>query len=403
MMQRSLARVLVVLVCVSAGNLLAEDVATHEQVNMISVAREGAASLQTLAATPDGKIVALVGLPRNAAPGTQTKTPLGKVLLLDDSGKELAGWPLDFSGQSIGVGPEGAVYVAGDGQVARFSREGTLLARSEVPHLAAILKDQDKLRQQAEAQLKAQTESIAETVKSFTTQVQALKDKGEDQLTAVEKQQLKSLEVNLKAYEQFAGRKQSIESAITSLTSRLRIINSITATDKEVFIACGELKGYGYAVWRMDLDFKNPQQVLKQLGGCCGQMDVQARGDKLFVAENTRHRVGQYDREGKQIAFFGKRDRESAGECFGGCCNPMNCRVAANGDVYTAESEGVVKRFNAAGEFVSLVGVVKLTGGCKNVAVAASPLGDKVYFCDLPGSRIIVLGQKNATTAASSE
>lgn len=34
---------------------------------------------------------------------------------------------------------------------------------------------------------------------------------------------------------------------------------------------------------------------------------------------------------------------------------------------------------------------MKLTGGCKNVAVAASPEGDQVYFCDLPGSRIIVL------------
>ena len=59
--------------------------------------------------------------------------------------------------------------------------------------------------------------------------------------------------------------------------------------------------------------------------------------------------------------------------------------------------------FNAAGEFVALIGTAKLTGGCKNVAVAASPSGDRVYFCDLPGSRIIVLAQKSTTRAASAE
>ena len=104
---------------------------------------------------------------------------------------------------------------------------------------------------------------------------------------------------------------------------------------------------------------------------------------------------------GKLVSHFGKRERESEGECFGGCCNPMNCRIGAGGEIYTAESEGVVKKFNAQGEFVALIGTVKLSGGCKNVAVAASPKGDRVYFCDLPGSRIIVLAQKTATAAGS--
>ena len=187
---------------------------------------------------------------------------------------------------------------------------------------------------------------------------------------------------------------------MTQLTSRLRIINSITATNKEVFIATGELKGYGYAVWRMDLDFKNPSQVMSKLSGCCGQMDVQAQGDKLYVAENTKHRVGQFDQSGKFLTSFGKRDRESVGECFAGCCNPMNCRIMSNGDVYTAESEGVIKKFNSKGEFVALVGQAKLTGGCKNVAVAASPDGDTIYFCDLPGSQIIILKKSPAPVSA---
>jgi hypothetical protein len=133
-------------------------------------------------------------------------------------------------------------------------------------------------------------------------------------------------------------------------------------------------------------------------------MDIQARGDSFYLSENTKKRVAQYDRSGKFVAAFGQSGRESDGLSFGGCCNPMNCRLAVSGDIYTAESEGIVKRFSAAGEFLGLVGYAKLTGGCKNVAVAASPKGDKIYFCDLPGSRIVVLAEKqSAATAAGGE
>ena len=50
-------------------------------------------------------------------------------------------------------------------------------------------------------------------------------------------------------------------------TGRLRIINGITISEKDIFIACGETKGYGYAIWRMDHDFKNAKQVLASIGG----------------------------------------------------------------------------------------------------------------------------------------
>jgi hypothetical protein len=38
--------------------------------------------------------------------------------------------------------------------------------------------------------------------------------------------------------------------------------------------------------------------------------------------------------------------------------------------------------------------VVKLTGGCKNVAVAVSADAKKIYFCDLPGSKFHILEKK---------
>ena len=88
-------------------------------------------------------------------------------------------------------------------------------------------------------------------------------------------------------------------------------------------------KGYGYRVWRTDLNFQNAVAIVDGLSGCCGQMDIQCCGDEVVVAENSRHRVVRYDADGKTIASFGKRSRDGAGECFGGCCNPMNTRASA--------------------------------------------------------------------------
>jgi hypothetical protein len=95
-----------------------------------------------------------------------------------------------------------------------------------------------------------------------------------------------------------------------------------------------------------------------------------------------------------EIGGYGSRATANDPECFGGCCNPMNLRAGKDGDVYTAESEGIIRRFGPKGEFLGVVGQVSLTGGCKNVAVGASPDGSKVYFCDQPGSRIIVMSKK---------
>ncbi|MFQ3593377.1 MAG: hypothetical protein SNJ82_09370, partial [Gemmataceae bacterium] len=102
----------------------------------------------------------------------------------------------------------------------------------------------------------------------------------------------------------------------------------------------------------------------------------------------------RYDREGKEIARHGKRGQDTDPECFGGCCNPMNLRANAQGEVFTAESEGIIKRYSSKGDFLGTVGYAPLTGGCKNVGIGASPDGSRVYFCDQPGSAILILAKK---------
>ena len=79
----------------------------------------------------------------------------------------------------------------------------------------------------------------------------------------------------------------------------------------------------------------------------------------------------------------------------------MNLCFLGDGDVITSESEGLVKRFSPSGEFLGFIGKAKVGGGCKNVAVAASPDGKKVYFYDLQGSKIIILSRRESAKSDS--
>jgi hypothetical protein len=120
-------------------------------------------------------------------------------------------------------------------------------------------------------------------------------------------------------------------------------------------------------------------------------MDVQASNDRLVVAENTRFRVGVYDRDGKPLSHFGSRDR-TAEEGFGSCCNPMNVRCCAGGDVLAAESSiGNIKRFDGEGKLVQLVGKAKIGAGCKHVAVAWDAARDRYYMMNVDKGTICSL------------
>jgi sugar lactone lactonase YvrE len=72
----------------------------------------------------------------------------------------------------------------------------------------------------------------------------------------------------------------------------------------------------------------------------------------------------------------------------------MNVRADADGRVYTAESEGIVRVFDKDGKAQGILGSVKITGGCKNVAIALSKDGNTVFFCDQPASKIHVMTRK---------
>lgn len=375
--------------------------ASHEQtVEVRVVGSDNKTRLQTLTMTADNRVLALVATPRGF--GAPLKNAKAEVQSFDLSGKKLDTWPLSFHAHSIGAAADGTVYVAGNGMVARFDKAGKPIGEAEeLPHITELFKDKEALRKKAEEQLKKEKEQNAvmfkQIIKQSEDRIKKLEAVKPEERTKSQSQQLKQAQMLLTTYQNMEkeGNSRTVEQVIANMTGRVRIINSIAVSEKDVFIACGETAGWGYVVWRFDRDMKNPCQILKGLGGCCGQMDVQISGSDIIVAENTKHQFARYDREGKKLGSYGKRGTDTDPAAFGSCCNPMNTHCAGgSGDIFTAESEGVVKRFSAAGSFIGVAGTVKISGGCKNVAIGVSPDGEKIVFCDQPGSKFYVLAKK---------
>lgn len=352
-------------------------------------------ALQTMCSDSKGNILAVVSAPRYGEP-TKSKCN-SEIQIFSQDGKAIREFEVPFLVQAIAVAPSGIIYVAGDAHLATYEADGKLIKKLELPHIAKVSGNQDELKKNAEAQIKQEKQSFEQSIKSIKDMKTKLEAKKDEDRSARDKQMIKQYEQILKSYEEqekyYASR--TVEAVVAETLTRLRYINSVAVTEKDLFIVCGETKGWGYAVWRMNHQFEEPKQVMSGLSGCCGQMDLCCEGDNLLVAENTQKKFARYSRDGKAMGKWGKAGDKDI-SCFGGCCNPMNVRAGAKGDILTSESEGYIKRFNAGGDFVGIVGKVNVSGGCKNVPIATSPDEERVYFCDQPGSRIFILAKKKS-------
>lgn len=421
--------------------------ATHKQESVIECCKTAdGMKLEDFCAANDGRVLALVSPARATAilpakddeeeslEEAAARSPdqlSGEVRLFDAEGKLVKQWKLDFHGQAINVGPDGSVYVGGAGRLAKYDLKGTLLAQDDAPQ-ASVLKDPEKLRDAAAAQLKQEKEMYRQAMESMQQNVKVLEEQANRRkkrlaqpgtsddkrnegdkesgdadddndespaeesdiaLLATPEGQLKLYRSQVKLYANHLKQleKKTVDDAVKDVIASRMAINAIAVGEQDVYVACRAEKGYGYAIWKTDLKFGNPQQIVSNLVGCCGQMDIQARGDEVWVAENARHRVVKYNREGKQLLAFGKRDREGLGECFSGCCNPMNLCFDTSGDLLVSESNGVVKRFNDEGKYLEAVGTADVRPGCKNSAVGVTPDGRRVFYIDIQKSKVIVL------------
>jgi hypothetical protein len=403
--------------------------ATHKQKKIVTVASPAAGEkLEDFCTDAKGRIVALIGAADAAergfpVPGDEADKPKPKfdceVRIYLADGKLAEKWPVGFSGQAINTAPDGTLVIGGDGHVARFDAHGKKLHEAESPQMTYISKNPDEMRERAKEQLESDRAMYADQVKQFEDQLKELraakkeevkkeakskKRAADDEEQAVElneqqlaqyvqiyKQQLQSLE------------KRTIEQVLEAVLARARRTHSITASEKDVYVSCPAMAGYGFGVWRTDEKFGQAKEIIKSLSGCCGQMDVQCCNDELYVCENSRHRVVRFDRDGKEIGQFGKRDRTGEGENFGGCCNPMNLCFNKQGNLYVSESNGVVKHFTPAGEYLGIVGIAEVQPGCKNSCVGVTADDSRLYYIDVYKSQIVVLtrGEETEGTAES--
>lgn len=403
---------------------------THHQTGLIkaNVAGQPEASITCFCLTPENRVLAgCVG-------------EAGEVRVFDAEGKYLETWSTPVKPEAIFARSDGAIFLAGQGAVVKLSPAGKLELRSQSPHADAVSNDLDEIREEVASRAKRQAEVFAQQTQVYDQmlervdqQINTLNEQlanldaqtADDEdaadaepATAGAAQLLSSpvgknrqmLERRLTMLKQMKGQyeqtkfqweqqaaqykpdeltDEQIEQQVkASIEYKLRA-SSISAAGDQVFLATHAATGYGFDVWKIDEEFAGGERIITGLSGCCGQMDVKANENGLYVAENSKHRVCCYDRDGKMIREWGHGARTGL-EGFGSCCNPMNVAFGPDASVYTAEDNtGRIKRYSPDGKLLGLVGAVDLVPGCKNVSIAVSADGRRVYMLDMTRGHIV--------------
>ena len=315
------------------------------EVTLIQVGdskRPGA--LKNFCLNAEGNLLACY-VPNEPAPASSSA-----IRVYSPKGELLKTLPLEIKPGAICVAKDGSIFVAGDGRVLKLNAAGKVLASADSP----VAKEKVVIGKETE-----------EMVKQMATQQQR----------------------------PFA---ETLAQMKTNLEQRRAEVTGLAVTEQDVFMAAPSASDFTFRVYRFDHTLQNPKLVVEKLRGCCGQMDIQAHDGRLWIPHNARHAVENLDREGKQLSKFGKAGRVKATD-FGGCCEPKNLRVLANGDILAAESgpPTCIKRFSASGQFKEVVALVKNgTGDCVRVTVEVSPDGQRYYLLDTTRDAIRVFARK---------
>jgi hypothetical protein len=371
---------------------------THKQSALIEINGEGRGetTVKCFCLASDSRLLA----------GCEGASP--EIRVFDPEGKFLETIEVAVTPEAINVAPDGSILVAGGGRLLRLSADGAELASVEAPHAASMRENIDEIRKQVIEEQKQQASSAPQMLDAYDQAIKTMKE----QLAELEDNeenasQRETFQSTLDAYqqareqvaEQMASQEEAaelsdeqIDKLVESSMTYKTAVASISATEEAVFVATRATTGYGYDVWRTMPEFTDAEKIVTGLSGCCGQMDVQACDEGIFVAENSRHRVCQYNAKGELMGTFGKGSEGVDG--FGSCCNPMNLAFGSDGVVYTAEdTTGRIKRYKADGTLLSVVGAADVVPGCKKVAIGVDSTGDRVFMLDITRNNIAVLSR----------
>jgi hypothetical protein len=392
MFSRSIQLTLVLLAMCCVARVDATELEhTHKQTRMFQPKQAGTSTkLNTFCLDDEGNILACT---------SSTKKRLIEVY--SPEFKLLREIELPFAATAINVAADGKIYAGGSGKIAVISSAGEILSQHVSPQIGDEATAKKRLEEIAKERTKLALEGYKKQIERIDVMIEKLK--GEEELSKRDQKRLDTygrqkaiIQSNMEQYDKQAV----IDPAAILASARIR---SIAVTSKALFVCCNSLEGRGYEVWKCNLDVSEPVLLTSGLSGCCGQFDIQANEDYLFLAENTKFQVGLMDHDGKRISSFGKSNR-MGGDGFGSCCNPMNVRCCENGDILTAESSiGTIKRFNPAGELIGIVGKGKIGGGCKHVALGFDKARDRYYIQYEDKNGICVLENKSITVELTAE
>lgn len=391
-MRRCRSLLLLVLACAatalipSSGFAFAEseiDSPSHRQVRTIRPEIGGqAASLHTFCLSPKGEVVAACSL--------ETQ---GALVFMDATGKCLKQIELEFVPTAVNFAPDGTVFAAGNGKLVHLAADGSIIKVGESP--AANMSEEDKAKaiKQAEEQAKQMSAMFDQQIEMLKQQIEKLEKKEESERSRLDTARLDAFQSQLEMYESISTEQLAVNPE--DILGQTLTIPSIAVSEKDVFVTCRSAAGYGYEIWRTNYEFEEGERVIESVSGCCGQMDIQCCEGNLVIAENSNFQVAFYDRDGKAINSFGKRDRTSKSG-FGSCCNPMNVRPLSDGTVLTAESSiGHIKRFDQDGKLIGYVGKAKIGGGCKHCALGYDANSDSYFLMHEDANQICVLANQS--------
>lgn len=393
-----------------------EVVSTHEELDPITIPiGETKAPIHTFATTADGKLlVSLGGTTIAYARSESGQLELKEVevpaaiKVFDADGKLLDTWKLEVTPQAIGVAPDGTVFAGGNGRIVHLGADGKVLAAADAPAVADLppLPEIPEEEPEDEATIKAKQEEIAKIREKISTIREEVNNKWKEIMKIEDpKERLAAQDAFQKTlgdYRELSTKLSELSTSKRTLALRARStalrkrgITGIAVTKNDVFVACPQPEGYGYAIYRVNYDLEEGKKIFDGLRGCCGQLDIQANGDNVYVAENSRKRVLKLDRDGNEVSEISPQGRGDL-ESFGSCCNPMNIRFDTKGILYTAEaSVGRIKSYTTDGEVQGVVvDKVNIVPGCKHVAIGVLNDGERVYMLDITRNRIISLKRK---------
>jgi hypothetical protein len=371
---------------------------THKQSSLININAEGLseATVHCFCLTADDALLA--GCTGSA----------NEIRVFNADGKYETSYKLPIAPEAINVAPDKTILVAGEGKLMRLSADGEPMAEVESPHAAAIRESEAEVRkevieqhEQQKQMLPQMLEAYDNAIKEMEKQIKALEEQenAEEEIAAA-KEMIETYESTKKQVaEQYGGEaaekdlteEQIADMVKSSMQYKVKTA-SISSDGEAVFIATGMPAGYGYSVWRMTPEFTEGKVIVSGLSGCCGQMDVQANDEGVFVAENSRKRVRRFNAEGKSVCDWGKSSEDVDG--FGSCCNPMNLAFGRDGSVYTAEdTTGRIKRYSVEGALLSVIGAADVVPGCKKVSIGVDAKGDRVYMLDITRNTVAVLSR----------